>query len=155
MLELETMTLAADERLDKVNENITLIQKKNGLTYGSDAYLLSAFVRPDQNALCVDLGSGTAILPVNLYHTGAVLTATDIAANQIACGQALAAERGMDNIRFKVCSAEDTGFAPNSFAKPIPHGTHGINRPTIREIKYASPKLIRSSLIFTVPVARS
>ena len=63
----------------------------------------------------LDLGSGTAILPVNLYHTGAVFTATDIAANQITCGQALAAERGMDNIRFKVCSAEDTGFAPNSF----------------------------------------
>ena len=63
----------------------------------------------------LDLGSGTAILPINLYHTGAVFTATDIAENQIACGRALAAEKGMENIRFKVCSAEDTGFDDDSF----------------------------------------
>ena len=63
----------------------------------------------------LDLGSGTAILPVNLYHTGAIFTATDISENQIVCGKALAAERGMDNIRFKVCSAEATGFEEQSF----------------------------------------
>jgi tRNA1Val (adenine37-N6)-methyltransferase len=78
MLELETMTLAADERLDKVNENITLIQKKNGLTYGSDAYLLSAFVRPDQNALCVDLGSGTGIIPLLLCRRDKVARAVGV-----------------------------------------------------------------------------
>lgn len=66
MSNFETIPLAADERLDKVNENITLIQKKDGLTYGSDAYLLAAFVRPDKNALCVDLGSGTGIIPLLL-----------------------------------------------------------------------------------------
>ena len=32
------------ERLDIVNENIRLIQKKNGLTFGTDAYLLAAFM---------------------------------------------------------------------------------------------------------------
>lgn len=63
----------------------------------------------------LDLGSGTAVLPINLYHTGAVFTATDIAENQIISGRQLAAEKGMDDIRFKVCSAEDTGFADNSF----------------------------------------
>lgn len=63
----------------------------------------------------LDLGSGTAVLPINLYHTGAVFTATDIAENQIMFGRQLAAEKGMDNIRFKVCSAEDTGFDSNSF----------------------------------------
>ena len=43
----------------------------------------------------LDLGSGTAILPMNLYRTGAYFTATDIAQNQIAVGKALARQKGM------------------------------------------------------------
>ena len=35
----------------------------------------------------LDLGSGTAVLPVNLYHTGAHFTSTDISENQIAYGR--------------------------------------------------------------------
>ncbi len=68
-----------------------------------------------RNQHILDLGSGTAVLPVNLYHTGAVFTATDISANQVAFGQRLAQEKGLDRISFKVCAAEDTGFADNSF----------------------------------------
>ncbi|MBQ7337009.1 MAG: methyltransferase [Clostridia bacterium] len=60
------ITLAADERLDRINENVTLIQKKNGLTFGTDAYLLSAFVRRQRTARCVDLGSGTGVIPLLL-----------------------------------------------------------------------------------------
>lgn len=63
----------------------------------------------------LDLGSGTAILPVNMYHTGAEFTATDISENQIAYGRKNASDRGMENIDFRVCSAEDTGFDDNSF----------------------------------------
>ena len=65
-----------------------------------------------QNIL--DLGSGTAVLPINLYHTGANFTSTDISENQIAYGQKLAEQKGM-NINFKVCSAENTGFESNHF----------------------------------------
>lgn len=63
----------------------------------------------------LDLGSGTAVLPMNMYHTAAHFTATDISENQLACGKTLAEERGMSDISFKVCSAEDTGFVDNSF----------------------------------------
>ena len=63
----------------------------------------------------LDLGSGTAILPMNLYHTGAHFTATDIAENQIAVGRALARQKDMERIAFKVCPAEDTGFADHTF----------------------------------------
>ena len=41
--------LRADERLDKVNEQITLIQKKDGLTFGTDAYLLAAFIKQQKS----------------------------------------------------------------------------------------------------------
>ena len=51
-----------DERIDKVNENISLIQKKNGLTFGSDAYLLYAYMKAKKNAVAVDLGAGTGII---------------------------------------------------------------------------------------------
>ena len=54
--------LNSDERLDKVNENISLIQKKNGLTFGSDAYLLYAYMKAKKNAVAADLGSGTGII---------------------------------------------------------------------------------------------
>ncbi len=58
--------LLPDERLDRVNEQITLIQKKQGLTFGTDAFLLAAFIRPQPCAHAVDLGSGTGIIPLLL-----------------------------------------------------------------------------------------
>lgn len=66
-----------------------------------------------QNIL--DLGSGTAVLPINLYDTGAKFTSTDISENQILYGQKIANSKGLNNINFKVCKAENTGFDDNSF----------------------------------------
>lgn len=68
-----------------------------------------------ENQEILDLGSGTAILPLNMVHTGAHFTATDLSENQIALGRQLAHDRGIDNIDFRVCPAEATGFAENSF----------------------------------------
>lgn len=50
------------ERLDVVNEDLRLIQKKNGLTFGTDAYLLAAFIRASKKARGAELGSGTGII---------------------------------------------------------------------------------------------
>ena len=58
--------LQEGERIDTVNERLRLIQRTNGLTYGTDAYLLAAFVRPVPTARAVDLGSGTGIIPLLL-----------------------------------------------------------------------------------------
>lgn len=54
--------LKNDERVDRVNENILLIQKKDGLTFGTDALLLAAFVRPQPSAVALDFGAGTGII---------------------------------------------------------------------------------------------
>ena len=51
-----------DERLDEVNENIKLIQKKSGLTFGTDAYLLAAYMYSNCGGLAVELGGGTGII---------------------------------------------------------------------------------------------
>ena len=52
------------EIIHEVNEHIRLIQNTDGLTFGTDAYLLAAFVRPKRSAAAVDLGSGTGIIPL-------------------------------------------------------------------------------------------
>ena len=51
-----------DERLDEVNESLKLIQKKDGLTFGTDAYLLSAYMHQNCGGLAVELGGGTGII---------------------------------------------------------------------------------------------
>jgi len=53
--------LKSDERIDEINEYLSVIQKKDGLTFTSDAYLLSAFVT-GHHEKCADLGSGTGVV---------------------------------------------------------------------------------------------
>ncbi len=47
-----------------VNESIRLLQHRDGLTFGTDAYLLAAYVRPMPRGRGIDLGSGTGIIPL-------------------------------------------------------------------------------------------
>ncbi len=54
------ITLLDGERIDKINEDLSLIQKKDGLTFGTDAYLLAAFP-PARGGTAVDLGAGTGV----------------------------------------------------------------------------------------------
>ena len=58
------MELRANEILHEVNERIKLIQRVDGLTFGTDAYLLAAYLRSKRTARAVDLGSGTGIIPL-------------------------------------------------------------------------------------------
>ncbi|MBQ8697119.1 MAG: methyltransferase [Clostridia bacterium] len=50
------------ERKDTVNENITLNQNTDGLCYGTDALLLSAFLRPKARGKAAEFGAGTGII---------------------------------------------------------------------------------------------
>ena len=52
--------------ITKINDNLNLIQDENGLTFGTDAYLLSAFTVGGRNKVGADLGSGTGIIPLLL-----------------------------------------------------------------------------------------
>ena len=72
------VTLLADEHIHAVNEGLSLIQKNNGLTFGTDAYLLAAYVTPEPRALCVDLGSGTGIISLLLAQKGKVARAVGV-----------------------------------------------------------------------------
>lgn len=63
---------------------------------------------------CLDLGTGTGVLPRNMYKYGADWTGTDIAENQIKYARELTEEGGM-KIDYKVSSSEDLDFPPESF----------------------------------------
>ena len=62
----------------------------------------------------LDLGTGTGVLPRNLYHYGAKFVGVDIAERQIAEAQVLSALQKMD-INYIVAAAEDVSFSDNSF----------------------------------------
>ncbi len=59
---MSELILSHDERLDKVNEQITLVQKKDGLTFGTDAFLLAAFTKQQKYSRAAELGAGTGII---------------------------------------------------------------------------------------------
>lgn len=61
--------LNSDERLDDINEYLKIIQKKDGLTFTSDAYLLAAFVSGPHER-CADLGAGTGVVSLLCAQKG-------------------------------------------------------------------------------------
>lgn len=65
-----------------------------------------------QNVL--DIGTGTGVLPRNMYQYGATWTGIDISENQIVQAKKLAATENM-NINFFVCEAEELNFPPQTF----------------------------------------
>ncbi len=65
-----------------------------------------------QNVL--DLGTGTGVLPRNMYKYGAKWTGIDISENQIKYARELSQEAGMD-IGYSVMAAEDINYPANSF----------------------------------------
>lgn len=62
----------------------------------------------------LDIGTGTGVLPRNMYKYGAKWTGTDISENQIEQAKRLAKESEMD-ITFFASRAEELSFPDNSF----------------------------------------
>lgn len=53
--------LLEHERIDKVNDNIELIQRTDGLTFGTDALLLAAYI-DESSGRALEIGGGTGII---------------------------------------------------------------------------------------------
>lgn len=62
----DTAFLLPGERLDEVNDKIRLIQKPDGLTFGTDALLLAGFVRGEKDSAVLELGGGSGIISLLL-----------------------------------------------------------------------------------------
>ena len=85
-----------------------------------DIYPDEFYERISAMGLCVsgqsvlDLGTGTGVLPRNMYKYGARWTGIDISPEQIAQAERMSREAGAD-ITFKAVSAEDADFPSGSF----------------------------------------
>ena len=56
------MEILENERINEINENLRLIEKKDSLTFGTDAYLLSAYLPKRQKSIGVELGCGSGVI---------------------------------------------------------------------------------------------
>ena len=65
------MELLKNERLDYVNDSLSLIQKTDGLTFGTDALLLAGYVR-GRYKRGLEIGGGTGIISMLLATRGKV-----------------------------------------------------------------------------------
>lgn len=63
---------------------------------------------------CLDIGTGTGVIPRNMYQYGAKWTGCDISENQILSARELAKEAGMD-IPFYTTATENLDFPEKSF----------------------------------------
>ncbi len=62
----------------------------------------------------LDIGTGTGVLPRNMYQYGGKWIGTDISENQIEQAKRLSAEKGMD-IGFYACPAEEVDYPNDTF----------------------------------------
>lgn len=85
-----------------------------------DIYPPEFYSRITEKGICtrgqkiLDIGTGTGVLPFNLYKYGGDFTGIDIDDNQIAQARKMAAELKM-NINFEVSSAETADYPCNTF----------------------------------------
>ena len=86
----------------------------------------------------LDIGSGTGVLPRNMYRYGAKWVGTDISKEQIEQAKLLAEEQDMD-IEFYTCRAEDISYPDNTFdvvtaCQCIWYPDHDILAPKLAKI---------------------
>ena len=94
----------------------------------------------------LDIGSGTGVLPRNMYKYGAKWIGTDVAENQIEQAKILASNQNMD-IEFYTCSAEDIEYPENTFdvitaCQCIWYLNHKITAPKFAKILKAGGKFL-------------
>lgn len=56
------MILKENERINEINESLRLIEKSDSLTFGTDAYLLSAYLKKRTKGRGVELGCGSGVI---------------------------------------------------------------------------------------------
>ncbi|MCQ2522346.1 MAG: class I SAM-dependent methyltransferase [Lachnospiraceae bacterium] len=94
----------------------------------------------------LDIGTGTGVLPRNMYHYGAAWTGSDIAENQIIQARRLAAEQGM-NISFFTSPAEEIDFPENTFdaitaCQCIWYPNHKVLAPNVAKMLKSGGKFL-------------
>lgn len=92
--------MTEQEKKTVINEDLILNQRVNGLTFGTDAYLLSAFVHGGAKSMLCDLGSGTGIIPLLCANKGKArkIYAVEIQKDFVSLIEKNAKENGYEDI---------------------------------------------------------
>jgi len=130
--------LLADFQIDKLlvhkkGENMNIVNKsidagkpfdwgRTSADYARyrDIYPATFYEKIVQRNLCIsgqkvlDLGTGTGVLPRNMYHFGAEWIGTDISENQIIQAKRLSEADKLD-IQYQMVATEDIDFPDNTF----------------------------------------
>ncbi len=59
---MEDILLGEKETITEINDDLRLIQRSDGLTFGTDALLLASFVKKHSGDVAADLGAGTGVI---------------------------------------------------------------------------------------------
>lgn len=105
--------LLENERLDEVNDRLRLIQRTDGITFGTDALLLAGYIgRGYRDAL--ELGTGTGILSLLLLarEKAERITALEVQDDYAALAQRNAALNSLET-RLTVLSCDVRDYAPS------------------------------------------
>ena len=76
---------ASDLRYDRINEDLQISQYRSGLTFGTDAYLLSAFIRRNARHRGAELGAGTGVISFLLLRQNKIRDAALIELQESYC----------------------------------------------------------------------
>ena len=76
--------------------------------------ILHAFGIGRKGQKILDIGTGTGVLPINMYKYGGEYTGIDISEDQIKYAKVLAEKKGM-KIQWKACLAEKNGLPDKEF----------------------------------------
>ncbi len=92
-------------RIDAVNDDISLIQRKNGLTFGTDALLLASYIGGGFDR-ALELGAGTGIISLLLLKRGkaAQITALEVQRDFAELTEENARANGLGDRLFAACT---------------------------------------------------
>ncbi len=164
-------TLLTNERLDEVNEHIRLIQKTDGLVFGTDALLLAAYIDRPASRVC-EIGTGGGIISLLLLcrEKAKHITAVEVQACYAELARRNATLNGYDGRMEVVCEdarilaaktneafdliltnppymKADSGYMCDTQAKTI--ARHELNG-TIGELCRAAARMLRYGGYFAV-----
>lgn len=127
-----------------INNALSLTQQVNMLSYGTDAYLLYAFLRPKSSGTAVELGSGSGVISLLAASAGKYrhITAIDVQASQAELTAANAAANGLSRQITSICAnvkdlhpAMMGGEVDAVFSNP-PYMTIGSGKANTDSAKY-------------------
>ncbi|MGM9647639.1 MAG: tRNA1(Val) (adenine(37)-N6)-methyltransferase [Eubacteriales bacterium] len=127
-----------------INGSLTLIQHKEMLTFGTDAYLLYAYLRKKVKGCAVELGAGSGVISLLAASAGkfATITAVEVQPTQAdICTANFAANGISEKVSVLCANVKDLtpamigGEVDAVFANP-PYMTVGSGKANVSDAKY-------------------